>query len=83
MYYVRRDVPPFLCMCAEFDEDPPEIVCEENQKFIEALRATGHPNATFQQIPDRDHFSASQMRSHDDPVVKLMLAFMQKAISGE
>jgi hypothetical protein len=32
---------PFLCMCAEYHEDPPEIVCAENQRFIEALRARG------------------------------------------
>ncbi|MCP4289440.1 MAG: alpha/beta hydrolase [Gammaproteobacteria bacterium] len=83
MFYVRRDVPPFLCMCAEYAEDPPEIVCAENQKFIEALRATGHKHVTFKEIPDRTHFSVSEMKSPDDPVVKLMLSFIQKAISGE
>jgi acetyl esterase/lipase len=82
MFYVRQDAPPFLCMCAENDEQPPEA-CEENQEFIEALQAAGHDNAIFKQIPDRDHFSISGMRSPDDPVVALMLAFMQEAISGE
>jgi acetyl esterase/lipase len=82
MFYVRRDVPPFLCMCAEYAEDPPEIVCAENQKFIEALRATGHDQVTFKEIPDRTHFSVSEMKLPDDPVVKLMLTFMQNIISG-
>lgn len=80
MFYVRRDVPPFLNMCAENDD---AIECEENQKFVEALRATGHENATFEEIPDRDHFSVTDMESPDYLAVELMLTFIQKAISGE
>jgi acetyl esterase/lipase len=83
MFYVRRDVPPFLCMCTEFGEEPLGIVCEENEKFIEALRATGHPNVTFQQIPDRDHYTVAEMKSPDEPVVVLMRDFIQKVISRE
>ena len=80
IFYVRRDVPPFLNMCAENDE---VIVCEQNQNFIEALRATDHENVTFEEIPDRTHFSISDMESPDNPAVKLMLTFIQNAISGE
>jgi acetyl esterase/lipase len=82
MFYVRRDVPPFLCMCAEY-EDPPEMVCKENQAFIEALEATGHQNVTFQQIPGRSHLTVSEMSSPDSPAAKLMLTFIQKVISGQ
>jgi hypothetical protein len=82
MFYVRRDVPPFLCMCAEH-EDPPDMVCEENQVFIEALGATGHPNVTFEVIPDRGHLTVSEMSSPDNPAVGLMLAFIQQAIAGQ
>jgi acetyl esterase/lipase len=81
MFYVRRDAPPFLSMCAEFDEDP-KNVCEENQKFIEALSAAGATNAAFQQIAGRTHFTTSMMLAPDDPVVKLILAFMQDAASA-
>ena len=82
IYYVRRDAPPFLCMCAEKDVRSPDV-CGENQAFIEALRATGHTNATFEQIPDRTHFSISDVRSADDPVVELMLSFMQEVTLGQ
>ena len=40
-------------------------------------------NVTFEEIPDRTHFSISDMESPDNPVVKLMLTFIQKAISEE
>jgi acetyl esterase/lipase len=79
MFYVQRDAPPFLCICADG-----ETLCEENQKFIEALRSTGHQNVTFKEIPDRTHFSIiTEMKSSDDPVLKLTLTFIQKAISKE
>lgn len=81
MFYVRRDVPALLNMCAEYDE---ANVCEENQRFIEALRATGHKNVTFEKIPGRSHFSIADLESPpDNPVVKLMLTFIQKATSGK
>jgi acetyl esterase/lipase len=84
MFYVRHDVlPPFLCFCAEHHEDPPEIVCAENQRFIEALRAAGHDQVMFKEIPDRTHFSVTEMQAPDDPVVTLMLSFMHRIIAGE
>ena len=82
MFYVRRDVPPVLSMCAENAENPP-TVCEENQKFIEALRESGHEQVTFEKIPGRTHFTISDMTAPDDPVVKLILTFIQKAISSK
>ena len=80
MYYVRRDAPPFLCLCAERQRSNE---CEESQQFIDALRAAGHDNATFAVIPGRDESVGSSKRSlekmtaPDDPVVKRMLTFMQ------
>ena len=65
IFYVRRDTPPILCMCAEFDSDPPTM-CEENEKFVAALQATGNQNATFQQFAGRTHFSMADMQQPDD-----------------
>lgn len=80
IFYVRREVPPFFNMCAEDDE---VILCEQNQKFIEALRAIGHESVTFEEIPDRTHFSISDMKFPGNPAVMLMLTFIQRIISGE
>jgi acetyl esterase/lipase len=82
MFHVRRDVPPVLSLCAEYAENPP-TVCEENQKFVEALRESGHDNVAFEKIPGRTHFTISDMTAPDDPVVKLILTFIGKAISGK
>lgn len=81
MFYVRRNVPPFLCLCAERQR---LNECEESQQFIEALRAAGHDNVAFAVIPHRDESAGSSERSlekmtdPDDPVVTQMLAFMRK-----
>lgn len=75
IFYARRDVPPFLCLCSERQRSNE---CEESQQFIEALRAAGHDNVTFERIPGRDEASMEKMTDPDDPVVKLMLAFMRK-----
>ena len=39
MFYTRKEVPTFLCMCG--DNDLPGL-CEENKKFIEARLAGGY-----------------------------------------
>ena len=75
IFYARRDVPPFLCLCSERQRSNE---CEESEQFIEALRAAGHDNVAFERIPGRDEASMEKMTDSDDPVVKLMLTFMQK-----
>ncbi len=80
MFYTDSDAPPWLCMCGENDNPG---ICEQNRKFAEALRTTGHEHVTFKEFHDRNHFSISAMKAPDDPVVKRMLSFMQAAIAGE
>ena len=79
MFYVRRDVPPFLCLWAERER---LNECEESRKFIEALRAIGHDNVTFAVISGREEGSLEKMIDPDEPVVKRMLAFMQNILAG-
>ena len=76
IFYARKDAPPCLCICG--DNDLPGL-CEENKKFAETLLAAGHQCCKFKEIPERTHFSIrTNMNFLDDPVVKIMLTFMQE-----
>ncbi|MCA9096261.1 MAG: alpha/beta hydrolase [Planctomycetaceae bacterium] len=75
-WHVRRDAPPFLNLAGS--EDLPTRA-EENIYFISALKAIGHPDATYLQIEGRSHISvAAELAKPSDPGGEKIVEFVRR-----
>lgn len=75
-WHIRREAPPFLNLAGS--EDLPTRA-EENIYFISALKAVGHPDATYLQIEGRTHVSvAAELAKPGDPGGEKVLEFVRR-----
>lgn len=74
--HIRAAAPPFLILAAESDFPGFPL---EARKFANALRAAGHSRVEQYLIPDRNHFSLTQLAGVDNPVRELILEFLKVA----
>jgi acetyl esterase/lipase len=69
-WHVTADAPPILAIAG--GEDLPARA-EENRYFVAALKAAGHPNATYAEFAGRNHGTvANRMHEPSDEVAKIV-----------
>lgn len=74
VYHIRKDTPPMLVIYA--DKDMPARA-DENEFFIETMKAAGSKNVTGLRVADRNHGSiASEIAKDGDPAREAILRFM-------
>lgn len=74
VHHLRKDGPPFLVIYG--DHDLPARA-DENEYFIEMMKAAGHKNVTGLKVKDRTHGTiASEIEKEDDPARGAILTFM-------
>ncbi len=74
VYHLRKDSPPFLVIYG--GNDLPARA-NENEYFIDMMKAAGHKQTTGLMVKDRTHGTiASEIASEGDPAREAMLHFM-------
>jgi acetyl esterase/lipase len=80
VYHVRADAPPFLAIAGS--EDLPARP-EENRYVVAALRAAGHPDASYREFTGRNHGTiVNQIPQPQDPVAEAMVEFVMRISRG-
>lgn len=75
VYHLRKDSPPFLVIYG--DQDLPARA-DENEYFIEMMKAAGNKTITGLMVKDRTHGTiASEIAAKGDPAREAMLEFMR------
>ena len=75
-FHVDANRPPFLCVVG--GQDLPARA-EENRYFVAAMKAAGHQDVTYLEVPGRDHSTiANQIGEAEDVVAKAMLAMIER-----
>lgn len=77
-FHVRSDAPAVLAIAGS--EDLPARP-EENRYFIAALKAVGHPDASYREFEGRNHGTiVTQIPDGADPVAETIVAFVREHI---
>lgn len=78
-FHVRADAPPLLAIAGS--EDLPARP-EENRYLVAAMKAVGHPDATYLEFAGRNHGSiVSGIPDPDDAVARAIVDFVER-VSG-
>jgi acetyl esterase/lipase len=76
VFHVSADAPPVLAIAGS--EDLPARP-EENRYFIAALKAVGHPDASYREFAGRTHGTiVSRIPEDQDPVAQAMVDFVAR-----
>ena len=75
-FHVTKAASPFLCIVGA--EDLPTRA-EENRYFVAAMKAAGHNDVTYLEVPGRNHSTiANRVEDSDDTVANQMIAFVDR-----
>lgn len=74
--HIHRDLPPFLFLIAEAEQEHPPVL-KTNRKFVEDARALSNC-AAFKVLPGRTHYSAVRnLSAPNDSVFQIIVRFIR------